>query len=74
VNSPTMDGWLLRAVRIVARGFLLGAGFSVALGVGDAVDCRGRRSSRWQVALPAKPSRYRNDLGICLSDLNRHLG
>src|SRR5882724_879710 len=28
-----MDGWLLRAVRIVARGFLLGAGFSIALGI-----------------------------------------
>jgi len=27
------NGWLLRAVRIVARGFLLGAGFSVALGI-----------------------------------------
>jgi hypothetical protein len=33
VNSSTPDGWLLRAVRIVARGFLLGAGFSVALGI-----------------------------------------
>jgi hypothetical protein len=37
VNSSAPDGWLLRAVRIVARGFLLGAGFSVALGIANYV-------------------------------------